>query len=172
MKQRRNLIQLLYDRKRIEMNSKHRNRVLFGFFLLILVLSLISISYITLASVKSTTATFMFLLGTTITSLGLVIFCYHKIRSITIIGDNIILNSLQNNNEVTNIQSVRSVTSRKLMNMYFTFIHYRLDGNTKKIFAVINSNHFRTSPENTFRKALQFSQKGKERANHKPGSVL
>ena len=171
MKQRRNLIRLLFDRKRIEMNSRYHNRSAY-FFLAIVLASSLSIGVVALYSIHSSLTTFMIITGLSLLTLAFAAFCYYNIRSVSIIGDNVILKSLQDKSEVTNIQSVRSVTSRKLLNKHITFVHYRLDGRTQKIFAVSNVNNFRTSPENTFRKALQFSEKAKERANHKPGSVL
>ena len=171
MKQRRNLIRLLFDRKRIEMNSRHHNRLAYC-FLFFLLASTLSAGYIAFNSIHSNFTTFMLIAGFGLTSLLLAGYCYYRIRSVSIIGDIVILKSLQDKSEVTNIQSVRSVTSRKLLNKHLTFVHYRLDGTTRKVFAVTNAKNFRTSPENTFRKALQISEKEKERANHKPGSVL
>lgn len=171
MKQRRNLIRLLFDRKRIEMNSRYHNRLAYCFLFMMLLASL-SIGYIALNSIHSSFTTFLMIAGLGLATVAVAAFCYYKIRSVSIIGDIVILKSLQDKSEVTNIQSVRSVASRKLLNRHITFVHYRLDGTTRKVFAVTNANNFKTSPENTFRKALQISEKTKERANHKPGSVL
>ena len=171
MKQRRNLIRLLFDRKRIEMNSRHHNRLAYCFLFLLLAATL-STGYFAFISVKLSFSTLMMMTGFGLASMLLAGYCYYRIRSVSIIGDIVILKSLQDKSEVTNIQSVRSVTSRKLFNKHLTFVHYRLDGATRKVFAVTNARNFRTSPENTFRKALQISEKAKERANHKPGSVL
>ena len=171
MKQRRNLIRLLFDRKRIEMNSRHHNLFVYAFLLMMFIL-VVSVGYFSLSLMHNN-----FITSLTFGALGLTIFIsiiliYKKIRSISIIGDVVILKSLIDKSEVTNIQSVRSVTSSKFLNVHFTLLRFRLDGSTRKVFAIINANIFRTSPESAFRKALQISEKEKERANHKPGSVL
>ena len=171
MKQRRNLIRLLFDRKRIEMNSRHHNLFVYAFLLLMFIL-VVSVGYFSLSFMHNN-----FITSLTFVALGLslfisIILIYKKIRSISIIGDVVILKSLIDKSEVTNIQSVRSVTSSKFLNVHFTLLRFRLDGSTRKVFAIINANIFRTSPESAFRKALQISEKEKERANHKPGSVL
>ena len=171
MKQRRNLIRLLFDRKRIEMNSRHHNLFVYAFLFLMFIL-VVSVGYFSLSLMHNN-----FITSLTFGALGLTIFIsiiliYKKIRSISIIGDVVILKSLKDKSEVTNIQSVRSVTSSKFLNVHFTLLRFRLDGSTRKVFAIINTNIFRTSPESAFRKALQISEKEKERANHKPGSVL
>lgn len=171
MKQRRNLIRLLFDRKRIEMNSRHHNLFVYAFLLLMFIL-VVSVGYFSLSFMHNN-----FITSLTFVALGLslfisIILIYKKIRSISIIGDVVILKSLKDKSEVTNIQSVRSVTSSKVLNIHFTLLRFRLDGSTRKVFAIINTNIFRTSPESAFRKALQISEKEKERANHKPGSVL
>ena len=171
MKQRRNLIRLLFDRKRIEMNSRHHNLFVYAFLFLMFIL-VVSVGYFSLSFMHNN-----FITSLTFVALGLslfisIILIYKKIRSISIIGDVVILKSLKDKSEVTNIQSVRSVTSSKVFNIHFTLLRFRLDGSTRKVFAIINTNIFRTSPESAFRKALQISEKEKERANHKPGSVL
>lgn len=84
----------------------------------------------------------------------------------------IIFKSLRGKNEVTHIQSVRSVTTYHFLNARMTFVHFRLDGHTKRVVSITNTRNFISDPENAFRKALKISEQAKERANHKPGSVL
>ena len=171
MKQRRNLIKLLFDRKRIELNSPHHNQLAYLFLSLILCTSIL-VSYLTTVRVGLDyfTLTIIGLIGlATLTSVRI---SMNRLRSISIKGDMIIFKSLRGKNEVTNIQSVRSVTTYHFLNIRITFVHYRLDGATQRVISITNARNFISSPENTFRKALEISERIKERANHKPGSVL
>lgn len=171
MKQRRNLIKLLFDRKRIELNSPHHNQLAYLFLSFILCTSIL-ISYLTTVKVGLDyfTLTIIGLIGlATLTSVRIFM---NRLRSISIKGDMIIFKSLRGKNEVTNIQSVRSVTTYHFVNTRLTFVHYRLDGATKRVISITNARNFISSPENAFRKALEISERIKERANHKPGSVL
>lgn len=171
MKQRRNLIKLLFDRRRIELNTRRHNQYAYLFLGFVLIIATI-ISYITTLSAGLNYSSMTIIGLIVISSLTLLRIFINRLRSISIKGDMIIFKSLRGKNEVTNIQSVRSVTTYHFLNTRITFVHYRLDGATQRIISITNARTFISSPENTFRKALEISERIKERANHKPGSVL
>lgn len=171
MKQRRNLIKLLFDRKRIEFNSQRHNQTTFIFLGIVFTLTSL-ISYYSLIENGTNLLTLCFIGLTWITVLATFRVLMNRIRTISIKGDMVIFKSLRGKNEVSNIQSIRSVTTYHLFNTRLTFVHYRIDSRTKKIMCITHASSFISSPQNAFRKALEISERIKERANHKPGSVF
>lgn len=158
MKERRNLIQLLFDQKRIELNTPHYKSLAFlsiAFIVLIesILTLLIGIS-VGIEIESLITLGLIWISGSLVAN-----YIYRNLRSLSIKGDMVIMRSLNGKNDVIHIQSVRYVRSYHVLRIQFTFIKFRIDGTTRNVFAVTKTSMFNSTPEHTFRKALQISDR-------------
>ena len=95
--------------------------------------------------------------------------CKHS-QTASIKGDSLILNALNKRSTVMSIKGIKKIKARSLLFVYFTSMHYNLDGRMKTIYFVTQSLDS-TAPEKTVKIILK-DLKGKKKANHKPGSVF
>lgn len=168
MNQKRLIIKLLHNRKRIDITcSNYLSNVqntLISLFVFVLVLN----------------GLFLMVTGIEFITLGLVVFnllffafLFRRIRKSTsataIKGDTLILNNSKKKHLVTSIRSINKIKSFSFLMFQITKFSFKLDGKNRSTVLITRVNSFSFSPEHLLRKAILLSKK--QKANHKPGPV-
>lgn len=91
-------------------------------------------------------------------------------NSIAIKGDTLILNAPGRPSCVTSIRAISNVQTNSVLGLQMTKLRYNLDGRTRSIKVINRASSVVYSPEQLLKKAMELSKK--QKANHKPGSVL
>ena len=158
----------LQAKKRVDLTPENYHTQIKRFFLLIFLFTL-SIAGVILLILGINTISISIALFCLITC-GITIRSLHKrIRTTSIKGNTIIINSLDNKPVVTSIRSVRSVKSKMFLGFEWTTFKYKLDGQKYYSLILNRSNDLPFSTETFIKKAIVMSKK--EKANRKPGSV-
>ena len=100
-------------------------------------------------------------------------FCYrfkNKTNSIAIKGDTLILNAPGKPSCVTSVRAIKDVQTSSFLGVQLTRLKYVLDGRTRFVKVINLSSSVESTPELLIKKAMELSKK--QKANHKPGSVL
>jgi len=96
-------------------------------------------------------------------------FCMKKIKSATIKGDTLIVNSLNKKSKVASLRSIKNVKTKSFAGLQLTSLNYSLDGRVENALFIGHASYLPFSPENTIKEAVKLSKKRK--ANLKPGPV-
>lgn len=168
MNQKRLIIKLLHNRKRIDITcSNYLSNVQYTLISLLALIILLN-------------GLFLFIKGIEFITLGLVALnilffaiLFVRIRKSTsataIKGDTLILNNSKRNHLVTSIRSIKKIRSFSFLMFQITRFSFKLDGKNRSNVLITRANSFSFSPEHLLRKAIELSKK--QKANHKPGSV-
>jgi|GEM_PF-2486915 len=168
MHRRRELIQDLSNRKRICILPKNyvvKVRV----SLLTILLLIASIDFFLLFSSRLTFVKLGVVMLITIAAFIFYAFCMKKIKSATIKGDTLIVNSLNKKSKVASLRSIKNVKTKSFAGLQLTSLNYSLDGRVENALFIGHASYLPFSPENTIKEAVKLSKKRK--ANLKPGPV-
>lgn len=126
-------------------------------------------------------ASIVFFTGVTFLSLGIVgciglmslasIYIIRKnARCVSLKAGNLILKTINKNNIVAPLGSLRRVETRPFFGFYLTRVRYHLDGGSSQFFIVTKAA--KETPEVILKREVKASRDRKKEANHKPDSVL
>lgn len=167
-KKQKSILTRLNEQKRVDLTPRNYSSKIKQLFTALLIITL-CINALLILSVGVTILSLVFcLINLGVCSL-FIRSLYKTIRSTSIKGGTIILNTIDHKSTVTSLRSVGSIKSKQFLGMEWTTFKYKLDG--QKIYVGI-LNRSVDLPFNTgtlINKAIVLNKK--EKANHKPGSV-
>lgn len=120
-------------------------------------------------------------MGITFTSLGVMAgigfvsllairFIWKNARSVSLKAGNIILKSMNDQNVVAPVGSIRKAKTSSFIGYQLTRICYHIDGGFSKFFII--TKPLNDTPESLIKEEIAASRRKKKEANHKPDSVL
>ena len=168
MNRRKDLINSIIQRKRVDITSTNYRKITKAMLLLATTAFIAAAIYI-LISTRLTYGLLFFAGAVTGASLTILYYLYRHIQAASLKGDTLILSSLNQKNKVTSVRSIKKVKTSSFLGIQFTDMVYNLDGSNNRAIIITLASRAAVKPEKFIKKAMQISLK--ERANHKPGSV-
>ena len=168
MNQKRIILNLLNNRKRIDITCKNYliniRIILISLFLAVILLNVL-VQYYNEVSIVS-----LALSAINILFFGLIFRKIHNSTSATSIkGDTLILNNAKKKHYVTSIRSIQKVKTASFLGIQMTRLYYNLDGVNRRLFFLTRCSSCSFTPAHLVQKAIKLSKK--QKANHKPGPV-
>ena len=168
MNRKRNLINQLLRRERVDITSSN-NRKITKSILIALVVSFLGFTLWNIFNTRLTYSLLFFSAGTTTLFLAAALYLYRHIQAACVKGDAIILKSLDKKYNITPLRSIRKIKTNSFLGVQLTDMVYHLDGTNRRAIIITLARRAATKPERAIKKAIEISLK--EKANHKPGSV-
>ena len=163
-------LQSLKEGKRIHLASKHS--IKFHKKLLVLApLTILALSYFIIIGTTLEINLLLGYLALTVLTLILSLLAFRRFSAASFVGDTLILKSIFSScSVVTSVNSVKTVQTRTLAGLSFTFVNYVLDGKQQRVIILGRRSDSTWTCEQFILKAKLWSKEKK--ANHKPGSVI
>lgn len=158
MQEKRVLLERLIARQRIDFTPANYFKRL---KIIILVLAIIAISSVALIlSVLGVTYfTLLLSLGISLFTIGAVYYLRSKVKSTSVKGDTLIVNSFNRTSCVTSILSVNQVKTKSFFGIQWTNINFKLDGISQSALFFTIASSVPVPPEVSLQKAIRLSKK-------------
>ena len=158
MREKRVLLERLLSKQRIDFTSvNYFNRL--KLFLLLLVITAMGSTALILSILGVTYFTLLLSVGISLFTIGAVCYLRSKVKSTSVKGDALILNSINRTSCVTSILSVKRVKTKSFFGLQWTNVNFKLDGVSRSALFFTIASSVPVRPEISLQKAIRLSKK-------------
>jgi hypothetical protein len=163
MHRKRVLLGRLLNRERIDFSPKKYFKWLKTCLICILTLAILLNVFI-LVYFEVTFTLLAVCAANIVLALWIVLYLRRRIKSTSVKGDTLILNSFDQKSVVTSIRSIKNVKTRSFLGISRTQLSYKLDGVTRSAIFFGISSYYPVPPEVSIKKAIALSKKEKNKS--------